>query len=500
MKTINKIKTILILVIISAFMSSCSDFLDMTPSNSIDASGTTISTVTDAQMVMSGIMSNLVSPNLYGRNFLLYADAKGGDLTIYQAGRGLDNLYSFNHSATSGTYSGFWSVGYNTIMQINNLLQNIDSLEKTGTTDFNYVKGQALTLRGMLYFDLVRLYGEPYNYDKTSYGVPLVLTPLSSSAQESRATVEKVYSQIITDLSDGKTLLSGDKSLQDGYIGYYANVAIDARVKLYMDNYDGALADALEIINSGKYTLYTNNNWVDSWKSQYGSESILELYVGSSESDLGTSSLGVYYMQYKKVSGVTSGYFLASDYFLARLGEDATDVRWGIMGNDEYWYRKKISRKGACYKYLGSTSLSGDGRDKSTYTAVNIKLIRLSEVYLIASEAELNRTTSKPDSAAYYLNQIRQRSPLLAPATAATITNDMILDERSKELFGEGQRFFDMIRMNKSITYNDDFQNVPISTRDKTIDRTFGKIILPIPQSEINANSAIADEQNEAYK
>ena len=191
------------------------------------------------------------------------------------------------------------------------------------------------------------------------------------------------------------------------------------------------------------------------------------------------------------------GWFLASDYFLNRLSEDASDVRWGVMGNDEYWRDTDIDRKGACYKYLGGTGLAGDG--KSTITAVNIKVLRLSEVYLIASEAALHATTPDADKAATYLNAIRCRATQLPAATAATVSDDMILDERSKELFGEGNRFFDMIRLNRSITYNDDFQNVPVSTREKTIDRTFYKIVLPISQDEINANPALASQQNPGY-
>ena len=103
------------------------------------------------------------------------------------------------------------------------------------------------------------------------------------------------------------------------------------------------------------------------------------------------------------------------------------------------------------------------------------------------------------DAAAGYLNEIRRRSPGLAPATAATITDDMILDERSKELFGEGQRFFDMMRMGRTIEFNDDFQDIPVSHRGKTIDRTFEKIVLPISQDEINANPALENQQNPGY-
>ncbi len=118
--------------------------------------------------------------------------------------------------------------------------------------------------------------------------------------------------------------------------------------------------------------------------------------------------------------------------------------RWGVMNDDEK-STTAIPRKGALYKYSGSISLAGDG--KATNTAVNLKLIRLSEIYLIAAEAALPTDATK---AATYLNAIRKRAPGLPAATAATVTVDMILDERSKELFGEGHKFFDMIRLNRS--------------------------------------------------
>lgn len=491
----------IIFVIIGAFsLSSCDDFLNMQPTNSGNAAGA-IATPADAKVAMNGIMSSMTSSSYYGRNFFMYGDAKGGDLTIYSAGRGLDGLYTFAHTPTSGSYSGFWTTGYYCIMQINNLLENINRLQEAGTAGLDFYEGQALTLRALIYFDLVRLYGLPYNDNKTSFGVPLAITTLGSDAQLTRATVEENYDQILEDLAAGKALLASDKSVQRGYIGYYANLAIEARVKLYMEDYDGALAAAKEIINDGAYQLYTPDTWVASWSSEFGSESIFELGIYPTESDLGTASLGYYLMRYGQVTGA-SGYFLASDYFLDRLGEDPDDVRWGVMDEDEHWVQTQTSRKGACYKYMGGLIQSdgtfpGDG--KESQSAVNIKVIRLSEIYLIAAEAALHATTPDKEAAASYLNEIRKRAPNLAPATAATITDDMILDERSKELFAEGHRFFDMMRKNKTIEFNDDFQDIPVSTRSKTIDRSFYKIVLPVSQDEINANPAIGDQQNSEY-
>jgi hypothetical protein len=214
------------------------------------------------------------------------------------------------------------------------------------------------------------------------------------------------------------------------------------------------------------------------------------LVIFPTESDLGSASL-VFYLRRKGHGGGSAlGWFMASDYFLNRLNQDPADVRWGVMSYDE----SGATHLGASYKYSGSTTLEGDG--KSTSTAVNIKVIRLSEIYLIAAEAAYH---IDKDLAATYLNQIRKRSPNLAPATAATITMEMILDERSKELFTEGQRFFDMLRLNLPITFNDEFGGITVSHRPKTIDRTFQKVILPIPQDEINANPDIEAQQNPGY-
>lgn len=484
----NKLKIFLPLLALGWL--SCNKQLDVQPTNQVDAS-TSIKTPADAQIMINGILRSMSSADYYGRNFVLYGDAKGGDLTIASQGRGNDGLYTFNHSASSGSYSGYWSQLYFILLQVNNLLQNIDKLEAAGSTGFGAYKGQALTLRAMMYFDLVRLYGKSYDLDKNAYGVPNVTTPLTSSAQPLRNTVGDNYTQIMNDLKAAAPLLGKTKA--NGFINYYGNVALQARVYLYMKDYANALKSAEEIITSNVYTLYSNANWVDSWKTQFGSESIFEIGVYPLEGDLGATSLGAYLRKKGDGGSTILGWFIASDYYLNRLKQDAADVRWGVMNDDEI-STTATPRKGALYKYSGSTALAGDG--KATSTAVNIKVIRLSEIYLIAAEAALPTDALK---AATYLNAIRKRAPNLIPATALTVTSDMILDERSKELFGEGQRFFDMIRLNKTITFNDDIIAISVPTRPKTIDRTFFKTLLPISQTEINANPALGAQQNTGY-
>jgi hypothetical protein len=122
-------------------------------------------------------------------------------------------------------------------------------------------------------------------------------------------------------------------------------------------------------------------------------------------------------------------------------------------------------------------------------------------MYLIAAEAALKLPTPDLEKAAGYLNEIRKRSPGLEPATEATVTIDMIIDEKSKEFFAEGLRYFDMLRLNRTIEFNDEFITpaVVITHREKTLDRTFYKTILPISQNELDANPAIQSQQNPGY-
>ena len=529
-----KINLILIAVLGIFAFSSCDDFLDRKPTNYGD-SATAIQTKADAESMIAAVMNRMTSSNYYGRNLLLYADAKGGDMVVYSNGRGNDALYNFNHEYNSSAYGAFWSSGYDLILQLNTIINRSKEIVAAGAIDnFNDVYGQAYTLRALIYFEMIRLYGLPYTlHDPSkSLGLPLLTDAIGIKDQPTRSTVQAVYTQIVEDLETAKDLIS--TSTKNGFVNYYANRAIAARVYLTMGNYGAALTAAQKVIDSGKFKLYTNEEWVESWQKQFGSESIFELFMNPNEGDLGNSSLGLYYSRAKHFSSKATGYYGASDAYIARLAEDPTDVRHGIMDFDEdcdayeesvlqkyYKEGQYAKRMGSCYKYLGGCDyfntgigsssahkaagvpyrgdygiFPGDGKDNST--AVNIKVIRLSEMYLIAAECAL--ADGDADAAAEYLQAIRKRSPGLEPATAENVTLDMILDEKSKEFYGEGLRYWDMLRLGKEITFNDEILGFVTPHRTQTIDtKTFYKVILPIPENELNANPAIISQQNPGY-
>lgn len=494
-----KITHILLSLACVLTFASCQGFLDMAPTNQADSS-TCLTSVHDAQVMLNGLIYKMSSSNYYGRNFMLYGDAKGGDMTIYTGGNPGDALYYFNHSASSSSYWSFWSTGYNCLLQANNIINNIKKMQNEATTEnFDDILGQALTIRALIHFDLVRLYGKPYNMDKNSDGITVVTEQVDASAKLLRDPVEKAYTQILADLNEAAPLLS--KSVARGYFNYYANQMLLGKVYQYMDNQSAALTCFENVINSGKYALYTPANWVASWSREFGSESILEIAIYPSEGDLGTGSLGCYYMRKGHINAA-NGNFNASKYWMDLMGEN--DVRWGIMAYGHYYgdtsQDPRIQARAAygkdwCYKYAGSTTLAGD-KGSSNFTAVNIKVFRLSEAYLLAAEAALGSNKAK---AAEYLNAIAQRNPDYTPWTSATVNADAVYNEYRREFLCEGKLFFEACRLNKTITFEDNayYGSTVSSRRGLTIDRSNNLCRLPVSIDEIHTNPDI--QQNPGY-
>ena len=137
----------------------------------------------------------------------------------------------------------------------------------------------------------------------------------------------------------------------------------------------------------------------------------------------------------------------------------------------------------------------------------NLPILRLSEVYLNAAEAAMKIGGNAINDAVTYLNEVIEARAIdksLAPTVdATTITLERVLLERRKELVGEGHRFFDAMRNNETIvryeSENDKGWHYSLIEESRKFDRTYFRAILPIPISEVNANSVIAKQQNPGY-
>ena len=123
MKNLNKTSLVIIVTLIMSFgLVSCDDdFLNEEPTNSGESSSA-VESVADAQVVLNGIMRRMTDVTYYGRNFMVYAEARGGEVTTRTLGRGLSDMYTFNNTPSSNNYESFWNDMYNRILQTNYLI------------------------------------------------------------------------------------------------------------------------------------------------------------------------------------------------------------------------------------------------------------------------------------------------------------------------------------------------------------------------------------------
>lgn len=491
MKTKN-ILTYLLIGALFLFTCACEGFLDQKPTNST-LSSEAITCAEDAQVAMNGVLRTMTAYGYYGRQFLLYADFKGGDLTPPSLGRGNDALFTFTHNFNLNAYGEIWDSMFYTLLQANNIISSIKEGSATYTTEeeketLDDICGQALAVRALVHFDLARVYGYPYLKDNgASLGAPIVTRVLDAQDKLVRSSVAETYERAIADLKEALGLLNDENKTLG--ISVYAAKALLSRIYLYCGEWDNAFKLAEEVISSQKFTLYDNANWASSWNADFGTESIFELPVTAGENDLEGSSpthlLRPYYFQ----NGASAA--VASKQFFAIMEEDMEDIRWQIMDIEatSEVAGLVIGRKGWIKKY-----------EKNSGTANNIKIVRLSEVYLIAAEAALKKGTQDKEKAVGYLNMIRKRSPSLQPATTDMDTGaieDMIFRERRKELICEGHTYFDFLRCGKTVTFDETLYPITSEGRQLTVDWNFAKCVLPIPQAELLANPDI--QQNPSY-
>ena len=201
-------------------MSSCSSsWLDLDPSTSV-TSPDAILTTEDAEIALNGIYRIAASHSYYGDNYLYYADCRGEDVQAYMskgAGRRVSPYYEFNVTADDAfNITRVWNQPYIVIHQANKLIESIENEDIAddgkNTATLARIKSEALSMRALAHFDLIRLFAMPYTYDNgASLGVPIEIRTTLPTHQPARNTVAECYDQIITDMNDALPGISKDK-------------------------------------------------------------------------------------------------------------------------------------------------------------------------------------------------------------------------------------------------------------------------------------------------
>jgi hypothetical protein len=474
MITMKQILNIMLITAGCYIMTGCKkSYLELKPYDQVALSDAIV-TEGDMQAATNGIYAAIRNSALYGRDIQLRADmlADNAYISATNSNRFLE-YFQVNYTANSASVGNNWNASYSAILRANNVINS----NITQSTITNQYRGEAYALRALIYFDLIKQFAKPYAAASAGSdpGVPLVLS-YDPAAKPARATVQQVYDQIEKDLTAAIPLLTDRVPYSSGYVNKNMAKGLLARMYQFKGDWAKALTNAQDVITNGGYTLTTTANHVAYFNG--GAlrtdkvETLLELGFDPN-GNAGLESLPYLFLQ--------AGYgdALACDAFYSSFS--ATDVRRSMMVD--------AVRGGKNVKVINKYP------SNINYT---IKVMRLSEVYLIAAEAAYQ--TGNTLLAQNYVNQIAtRRDPLFTGyiSTGAQLLED-ILTERRKELAFEGHRYWDLARYNRDVIRVNQNTNYP-SNVPLTIAANNFRRILPIPQTELDANASIRSQQNPGY-
>lgn len=493
--------------------SSCfNNWLDQSPTDGIEA-GTAVKNSDDLANVRIGLYAavkgNSSLTNYYAQLMFIYGDMRGEDIQYeYDSGSGRANFYYYMEYTTADdftTSTAVWQMPYVVIARANRVIQSAESGSLTDAAEAKAKIGQyaseAKVLRAMALFDLTRIYGKPYTEDQGgSPGAPIATSPLESTEKPIRNTVAECYEAIENDLTaaiNSGTLL---KTNVIGYVNLWSAKALQVRVYMTKGEWGKALSVAEDIIANSPYKLWKPSEYVSAWNkndANHSKEIIFEVSINDTKD--WTDRNGIAYL-YADKAGVSPGYgdVIITKSFSDMLLSDPSDIRNDVLlaavksatdpAEKVYFDGRKV--------YINKMpAINGDVR----YS--NVPLLRLSEVYLSAAEAAFQ--AGDKSKAANLLNSIISNRTIDTDqqVTGSNITLDRIYIERRKELVGEGQRYFDVIRRGETVTRYTDVNSRGwhdvLSEEARTFNRNSKKALPLIPVDEINANPNI--EQNPGY-
>ena len=431
---------------LAALVAACEEPLNTNPTDAID-SGDALTTARGVELAVIGAYSALQTDALYSRELTVYPEMYADNLD-FTGTFGTDFQVSLRDIlATNSAIEAAWADSYDGINRVNNVLKAIPEVSDLTSEQANRFKGEALFLRALNYFNLVRYFG----------GVPIVLEPsvgIGEDALVARNTREEVYDRIITDLTDAIPLLP--ESGSPGRATQGAARALLAKAYLEIGEWENARDMATAVIESGEYELVDEYRAIFTTKSN--DESIFEVQYSINDAN----SLAFWY--FPQALGGRRGFAPSQGLYNAyEAGDVRRDASIALDGSE--------NRYGIKYFRVAN----GDD---------NVLVIRLADMYLTRAEANA-RLGADAATVRADIDIIRDRAGLgPLPTTVDTEDEliDAILQERRVEFAMEGHRFFDLRRTGRA---------------EAVLKINSNRLLFPIPQAEIDVNSNLT--QNPGY-
>lgn len=486
-----------LLVVSSVFFlvlgNSCKKMLNLEPSNQVSNSQA-FNTKNDFDNAIRGVYRMMIAPRGSESYSSYYGGADGfsavagpdilsDNLTMFSLGRTSGSAFH-NFLLSGNSTTSFFQDGYAIIRSANAVLDNLGNLG-TDPAVANY-KGQALAVRGLVYFDLMRMFAKtPTGAGAADLGVPLVLKVTDYTDRPKRDLAGAVYAQIESDLKASASLISATNGVEQ--MNQAAVYGLLSRLYLYEAKYPEALAAANSAlaISSNPGTLAT---FPSIWTDASDAGVLFKLKITATTVDNGGSyiNIGVGYGQ-SSGSGDRAEYVPAYNFAAMFKTNDIrrnSYFRHGFFSGDSILYVKKYA-----------------GKATGNQNLVDVKLIRVAEVLLNKAEAAYN--TGDQLTALSTLNTLRSNryTGFIPGVEAGASLLTAILLERRLEMAFEGQRFYDLKRLNlpvlRSTTYGDQLTGIGKVDDLTTLAAGDYRFQLPIDMNTLNSNTNLL--QNPGY-
>ena len=482
----NKLFSVLLTVVLSAgLLSSCSKFLEENPKGLV-ATSNYYKTAEDAISAVNSIYAYLNSTStgstagVYHSSFWVAMGLCSDELINQQPFTpDLDQFGAFTYDPENNTLEEIWRMHYKAITIANIAIARIPGIEMNETLKARLL-GEARFLRGLLYFNMVRMFGS----------IPLVLQETEPLTPEP-APVEDIYAQVLDDLEAAEALPESYEPGQGrGRATSGAALAIEAKVYLTLGNWEKASDKALAVINSKQYELWDDFADVFKLSSRGGKEAIFSVGFG----DAGG-----------KIIFWEAGQFLVR-LLPKELSEEGVQNAQGWQVPTQQLYdsyeiddhRRAVTFITEIHKQDGSTQIirpyiqkywDRAAEPKGNASSNDFPVIRYADVLLMYAEArnELN----DPDEAHKYINMVRKRARFDGSVYRDAVADyeDLskeafraaVLKERRLEFVAEGQRWFDLVRTHTLE------QLVPLAKPGVT--PAAKHYLFPIPQDEREVNT-----------
>ena len=479
----------LFIILNCAIFTSCSsNYLDTAPSNAV--SETLVgSSIDNLYMAINGIHRKMVSQDKAVQyvgaypGFMICLDVSTDDMTWALDQRFLDvHQWQVQSAANHAYIKVIWESYYEFILNANLILHYVDNFMDSSPNLWKWIKGEALCFRAFSHYMLVQLYAERYiaNRENSQLGVPYRTDKEIKNLP--RNTVEECYRMINEDLDEAINLLTGYKPASVSHFSPTVAYGLKARVALTQQNYKVAAEYALKAINQAKdsgFQLMEGDELYNGF-TDIATKTKEALWAALTLDDQTVNYYSFYaYMTWNFNSeSVRMGAKQISQTLYDQIS--LTDLRrkwWDETGEMPLPTSNYTSYAYATRKFTARAEGNPVGQ---------VAFMRLAEMYLIYAEASLrnNDAVSARQIFSAFMNT-RDTEFQLAMSDEELLNQIMI--SRRVELWGEGFRYYDLKRLNKSLqrdgsNFNAGFCNV------LNVPASDARWQWAIPQAELNAN------------